>query len=76
MAMAFTSGRAYCYRAPGHHVFAEKQRHLHLDPESANGYSIVAGVVIAILVVGVQVMGWMNLFDSVPLLIVSALVSA
>ena len=47
-----------------------------LDPESANGYSIVAAVVIALLVVGVQVMGWMNLFYSVPLVIVSVLVSA
>jgi hypothetical protein len=44
-----------------------------LDPESANGYSIVAGVVIAILVVAVQVLGWMNLFYSVPLLIGSVL---
>jgi len=40
-----------------------------LDPESANGYSIVAGVAMAILVVAVQVMGWMNLFSSIPLLI-------
>jgi len=47
-----------------------------LDPESANGYSISAGVVIAILVVAVQVLGWMNLFYSVPLLIGSVLVSA
>ena len=46
-----------------------------LDPESANGYSIVAGVAIAIVVVAVQVMGWMNLFYSVPLLIGSVLVS-
>ncbi|HLX85353.1 MAG TPA: DUF2207 domain-containing protein [Terriglobales bacterium] len=49
-----------------------------LDPESANGYSLVAGVVIALLVVGVQVMGWMkmNLFYSIPLAIGSVLVSA
>ena len=47
-----------------------------LDPESANGYSIVAAVAIALLVVAVQVLGWMNLFYSVPLLIVSVLVSA
>ncbi|MFI5101866.1 MAG: DUF2207 domain-containing protein [Terriglobales bacterium] len=47
-----------------------------LDPESANGYSIVAGVVIAIVVVAVQVLGWMNLFYSIPLLIGSVLVSA
>ncbi len=47
-----------------------------LDPESANGYSIAAGIAIAILVIGVQVMGWMNLFYSVPLVIGSVLVSA
>ena len=47
-----------------------------LDPESANGYSIVAGVAIAILVVAVQVLGWMNLFDSIPLVIGSVVVSA
>jgi uncharacterized membrane protein len=47
-----------------------------LDPESANGYSIVAGVAIAILLVAVQVLGWMNLFYSIPLLIGSVLVSA
>jgi len=47
-----------------------------LDPESANGYSLVAAVVIAILVVAVQVLGWMNLFYSIPLVIGSALVSA
>jgi uncharacterized membrane protein len=47
-----------------------------LDPESANGYSIAAAVAIAILVVAVQVMGWMNLFYSIPLVIGSVLVSA
>ncbi|MFY9674115.1 MAG: DUF2207 domain-containing protein [Terriglobales bacterium] len=47
-----------------------------LDPESANGYSLVAALVIALLVVAVQIMGWMNLFYSVPLLVVSVLVSA
>lgn len=47
-----------------------------LDPESANAYSIVAAVVIAILAVAVQVMGWMNLFYSIPLVIGSVLVSA
>ena len=47
-----------------------------LDPESANAYSIVAGVAIAILVVAVQVMGWMNLFYSIPLVLGSVLVSA
>ena len=38
-----------------------------LDPESANGYSLVAAVAIGLLVVAVQVMGWMNLFYSPPL---------
>src|ERR1039457_3089349 len=47
-----------------------------LDPESANGYSIVAAVAIAILAVGVQVLGWVNLFNSIPLVIGSVLVSA
>jgi hypothetical protein len=47
-----------------------------LDPESANGYSIVAAVVIAIAVIAVQVMGWMNLFYSVPLVIGSVIASA
>jgi uncharacterized membrane protein len=47
-----------------------------LDPESANGYSIAAGIAIAILVVAVQVMGWMNLFYSIPLVMGSVLVSA
>jgi hypothetical protein len=47
-----------------------------LDPDSANGYSIAAGVAIALLVVGVQVLGWINLFNSIPLLIGSVLLSA
>jgi hypothetical protein len=47
-----------------------------LDPESANGYSIVAGVAIAVAVIGVQIMGWMDLFNSIPLVIGSALISA
>jgi uncharacterized membrane protein len=47
-----------------------------LDPESANGYSVAAGIAIALLAVTVQIMGWMNLFYSIPLLIGSALVSA
>jgi uncharacterized membrane protein len=46
-----------------------------LDPESANGYSIAAGIAIAILVVAVQVMGWMNLFYSIPLVMGSVLIS-
>jgi uncharacterized membrane protein YgcG len=47
-----------------------------LDPDSANGYSIAAGIAIALLVVGVQVLGWINLFNSIPLLIGSVLLSA
>ena len=47
-----------------------------LDPESANGYSIVAAVAIGILLAAVQVLGWMNLFNSIPLAIVSGLISA
>jgi len=47
-----------------------------LDPESANGYSIVAGVVIAVITVGVQILGWMNLFYSVPLALAAIAVSA
>jgi len=46
-----------------------------VDPEAANGYSIVAGIVIAAGVIGVQVLGWVNLFYSVPLAIGSVLVS-
>ncbi len=47
-----------------------------LDPESANGYSIVAALAIGLAVVAVQVLGWMNLFNSIPLVIVSGLISA
>jgi uncharacterized membrane protein len=47
-----------------------------LDPESANGYSIGAAVVIGLLVAAVQYLGLLNLFNSIPLVIVSALISA
>jgi len=47
-----------------------------LDPESANGYSIAAAIAIALLVVAVQVLGWMDLFNSIPLLVGSVLISA
>jgi Predicted membrane protein (DUF2207) len=47
-----------------------------LDPESANGYSIGAAVAIGLLVAAVQYLGLLNLFNSVPLVIVSALISA
>jgi hypothetical protein len=47
-----------------------------LDPESANGYSVATAIALAILVIGVQVMGWINLFNSIPLVIASVLISA
>ena len=47
-----------------------------LDPESANGYSIVAAVAIGLLALGVHYLGWVNLFNSIPLLIASVAVSA
>jgi uncharacterized membrane protein YgcG len=47
-----------------------------LDPGSANGYSIVAVVAIGLLVAGLQYLGWMNLLNSIPLLIGSGLISA
>jgi uncharacterized membrane protein len=47
-----------------------------LDPGSANGYSIAAAVAIGLLAAALQYLGWMNLFNSVPLLIASGLISA
>ena len=47
-----------------------------LDPESANGYSIVAAIVILIPFAIFQYMGWANFFSSVPLLGGCLLVSA
>jgi uncharacterized membrane protein len=47
-----------------------------VDPESANGYSIAVAFAIAILAIGLQVLGWMNLLNSIPLVIVSVLISA
>lgn len=47
-----------------------------LDPESANGYSIAAGIAILIPFAIFQYMGWANFFNSIPLLIVCVLVSA
>jgi len=47
-----------------------------LDPESANGYSIVAAIGILIPFGIFQYMGWANFLSSVPLLVVSVLVSA
>ena len=58
-------------------VLELKQKGMYtLDPESANGYSIVAALAIGLAVVAVQLLGWMNLFNSIPLVIVSGLISA
>jgi uncharacterized membrane protein YgcG len=47
-----------------------------LDPESANGYSIAAGVCILIPFAIFQVMGWADFFSSVPALVVCLIISA
>jgi uncharacterized membrane protein len=46
-----------------------------LDPESANGYSIVAGIGILIPFAIFQYMGWANFFSSIPLLIACSVIS-
>jgi uncharacterized membrane protein len=56
---------------------ALKQKGVYLlDPESANGYSLVAGVGILIPFAIAQFMGWANFFNSIPLLIGCVLISA
>jgi uncharacterized membrane protein len=47
-----------------------------LDPESANGYSIVAAIAILIPFAIFQYLGWANFFNSVPLLVVCVPASA
>src|SRR5581483_11320024 len=47
-----------------------------LDPESANGYSVVAAIGILIPFAVFQSLGWANFFNSIPLLIGCALISA
>jgi hypothetical protein len=47
-----------------------------LDPESANGYSIVAAIVILIPFAILQYAGWANFLSSVPMLIVCVLLAA
>jgi Predicted membrane protein (DUF2207) len=47
-----------------------------LDPESANGYSIVAAIGILIPFAIFQYMGWANFFSSIPLLILCLVISA
>ena len=46
-----------------------------LDPDSANGFSIVAAIVIVISFVAMQALGWANFSNSVRLLLVSAAIS-
>jgi hypothetical protein len=46
-----------------------------LDPESANGYSIVAAGAILIPFAICQYLGWANFLNSIPLLVLSALLS-
>ena len=46
-----------------------------LDPESANGYSIVAGIGILIPFAIFQYLGWANFFSSIPLLIACSVIS-
>ena len=47
-----------------------------LDPESANGYSVVAAIAILIPFAILQYLGWENFLNSVPLLIVCVFLSA
>ena len=46
-----------------------------LDPESANGYSVVAAIAIVAPFGICQYLGWANFFNSVPLLVVCLLLS-
>jgi len=46
-----------------------------LDPESANGYSVVAGIAILVPFAILQYMGWANFLSSIPLLIACGAVS-
>jgi uncharacterized membrane protein len=47
-----------------------------LDPESANGYSILAGIVILVPFAVLIYFGWTNFLNSIPLLILCGLISA
>jgi hypothetical protein len=47
-----------------------------LDPDSANGYSIVAVIAILIPFAVVQYLGWANFLNSIPLLIACIAISA
>ena len=47
-----------------------------LDPESANGYSVAAGIGILVPFAVLMYFGWTNFFNSIPLLILCGLISA
>jgi uncharacterized membrane protein len=47
-----------------------------LDPDSANGYSIAAGIGILVPFAVLMYFGWTNFFNSIPLLILCGLISA
>lgn len=46
-----------------------------LDPESANGYSVLTGIAILIPFGIVEYLGWANFFNSVSLLVLCAIIS-
>ena len=47
-----------------------------LDPDSANGYSIAAAIAIGVALAAIHLLGWADLFNSIPLAIGSILISA
>jgi uncharacterized membrane protein YgcG len=47
-----------------------------LDPESANGYSVVAAIAIVALFGILQYLGWANFLNSIPLVVVCVLAAA
>jgi uncharacterized membrane protein len=56
---------------------ALKQKGIYsLDPESANGYSIVAAFGILIPFAALQILGWVDFFSSVPIVAICLLISA
>ena len=56
---------------------ALKQKGIYtLDPDSANGYSIGAGFGILIPFAVLQILGWVDFFSSVPIVVICLLISA
>jgi uncharacterized membrane protein YgcG len=47
-----------------------------LDPDSANGYSLVAAIAVGVIVGGLQFLGWADFFSSFPLFVFCALIAA